>query len=91
MVSCAPRSQGGYQPSSTTQWLSNRYAVREPTLRETLYQRYRCFRSDDVTSSGEKIDDPRFWSILVDLVDGSWVIQQPEGTHSHDAVDYSMP
>lgn len=56
-----------------------------------IYQKYRCFRYDDLTSGGVKIDDPCFWSIRVDLVDGSWVVQQPEGTHSHDAVDYSMP
>lgn len=56
-----------------------------------LYQKYRCFRYDDLTSGGVKIHDPCFWSTRVDLVDGSWVVQQPEGTHSHDAVDYSVP
>ena len=58
---------------------------------KAIYQKYRCFRYDHLTSGGVKIDDPCFWSIRVDLVDGSRVVQQPEGTHSHDAVDYSMP
>lgn len=56
-----------------------------------IYQKYRCFRYDDLTSGGVQIDDPCFWTIRVDFVDGSWIVQQPEGTHSHPAVDYVKP
>lgn len=56
-----------------------------------MYQKFCCFRRDDLTSGGVKIDDPCFWTIRVDFVDGSWVVQRPDGTHSHDAVDYTTP
>ncbi|KAK2004897.1 hypothetical protein LX36DRAFT_728993 [Colletotrichum falcatum] len=56
-----------------------------------IYKKYRCFRYDDLTSGGVKIDDPCFWSIRVDRVEDSWVVRRPEGTHSHEAVDFSMP
>ncbi|KAI8630281.1 hypothetical protein F5Y19DRAFT_464135 [Xylariaceae sp. FL1651] len=56
-----------------------------------MYQKFCCFRRDDLTSGGVKTDDPCFWTIRVDFVDGSWVVQRPDGTHSHDAVDYTTP
>lgn len=56
-----------------------------------MYQKFCCFRRDDLTSGGVKIDDPCFWTVRVDFVDGSWVVQRPDGTHSHDAVGYTIP
>lgn len=56
-----------------------------------MWQSFPCCRRHDLTSGGVKIDDPCFWTIRIICVDGSWVVQRPEGTHSHDAVDYTKP